>query len=215
MTFTPVDSRIEDYLKMLAAKHDDPVLLEMEALAKEKNFPIVGRLCGEFLEVMALSVRAGTVFEMGSGYGYSAWWFSRAVGPGGMVYCTDGSAENRDLAKDFLIRAGRWDRIEYHVGWAQEILQSIPDSFDLIYNDVDKEQYPEAWLLAKDRIRFGGLYICDNVLWSGRVTEEGYDGSPNADAIRKHNELIFNDSDFDSFIHPTRDGLIVARRKAR
>jgi caffeoyl-CoA O-methyltransferase len=215
MSFDILDPRIDAYLKELNAKHDDPVLLEMEERAREHGFPIVGRLCGAFLEAIALTARAGTVFEMGSGYGYSAWWFSRAVGEGGKVYCTDGSAENRDLAEQYLTRAGRWDRIEYHVGWAQEVLQSIPDSFDIIYNDVDKEQYPDSWLLARDRIRFGGLYICDNVLWSGRVTEEGYDGSASTDAIRKHNDLIFADPDFDAFIYPVRDGLIVARRKGR
>ncbi|CAN5741046.1 hypothetical protein BH24CHL4_BH24CHL4_21350 [soil metagenome] len=215
MSFDILDSRVDAYLRELNAKHDDPVLLEMEALAKEKSFPIVGRLCGAFLEAMALTARAGVVFEMGSGYGYSAWWFSRAVGEGGKVYCTDGNPENRALAEQFLTRAGRWDRIEYHVGWAQEVLQAAPDSFDIVYNDIDKEQYPEAWLLAKDRIRFGGLYICDNVLWSGRATGgEADDGTEQTAAIRKHNELIFSDPDFDAFIYPVRDGLIVARRRS-
>jgi caffeoyl-CoA O-methyltransferase len=215
MTFDILNPRIDAYLHDLNAKHDDPVLLEMEERAREHDFPIVGRLCGAFLEAMALTARAGVVFEMGSGYGYSAWWFSRAVGEGGKVYCTDGSQENRDLAEQYLTRAGRWDRIEYHVGWAQEILKATPDSFDIVYNDIDKADYPEAWLLAKDRIRFGGLYICDNVLWSGRVTPEADDGSEATAAIRKHNDLVFSDPDFDAFIYPVRDGLIVARRKAR
>ncbi len=213
MTFDILDPRIDAYLKQLNAKHDDPVLLEMEARAEEHGFPIVGRLCGAFLEAIALTVRAERVFEMGSGYGYSAWWFSRAVGSGGKVYCTDGSQENRDLAEQYLARAGRWDRIEYHVGWAQEVLQATPGSFDIIYNDVDKTQYPDTWLLAKDRIDPGGLYICDNVLWSGRVTDEGFDESESSAAIRQHNDLIFADPDFDSYIYPVRDGLLVTRRK--
>ena len=107
MSFDILDPRIDSYLKVLNAKHDDPVLLDIEERAKEHGFPIVGRLCGAFLEAIALTARAGTVFEMGSGYGYSAWWFSRAVGEGGKVYCTDGSAENRDLAETYLTRAGR------------------------------------------------------------------------------------------------------------
>ncbi len=62
-------------------------------------------------------------------------------------------------------------------------------------------------------MRSGGLYICDNVLWSGRVTPEGDDGKEGTQAIKSHNELIFADPDFDSFIHPVRDGLLVARRR--
>ena len=215
MTFDILDPRIDAYLKQLNAKHDDPVLLDMEQRAREHGFPIVERLCGAFLESIALTVGAKRVFEMGSGYGYSAWWFTRAVGESGTVWCTDGSQENRDLAEQYLTRAGRWDRVEYYVGWAQETLKATDGTFDIVYNDVDKEQYPDTWLLAKDRVRPGGLYICDNVLWSGRVTDEGFDSSESAEAIRRHNELIFADPDFDSFIFPVRDGLVVARRKGQ
>ncbi|MER3437572.1 MAG: O-methyltransferase, partial [Chloroflexota bacterium] len=102
-------------MRGLASRHDEPILLEMERLAKERSFPIVGRLVGELLEILALSIGARTVFEMGSGFGYSAYWFSRAVGPSGRVICTDGDPVNRAQAEDFLTRAGRWDRIDYRV----------------------------------------------------------------------------------------------------
>jgi predicted O-methyltransferase YrrM len=216
MTFPPVDPRIEQYLRSLAARHDEPVLLEMEQLAEERHFPIINRLSGELLEVLALMIGAKTVFEMGSGYGYSAYWFSRAVGPEGTVICTDGDPANRDLAEQFLSRAGRWDRIDYHVGFAQDVLKATPGTFDIVYNDISKPDYPEAWLLARDRIRPGGLYICDNVLWSGRVAESdsGDDRSESTEAIRRHNELVFSDPDFDATIDPVRDGVLFARRRA-
>lgn len=213
MTFPPLDPRIDTYLQKLTGKHDDPILLEMEALAKQNDFPIVGRLSAAFLEVMALTAGARTVFELGSGFGYSAWWFTRAVGPAGKVYCTDGDPENRDKAEGYLTRAGRWDRVDYRTGMAQDLLADTLGSFDIVYNDVHKPQYPETWLQAKERVRPSGLYIADNVLWSGRVTPEGDDGEEGSRAIRSHNELIFADPDFDSFIHPVRDGLIVARRR--
>lgn len=213
MTFPPVDPRIEAYERSLLSRHDEPVLLEMEALAKQNGFPIVGRLCGAFLEVMALTAGATTVFELGSGYGYSAYWFTRAVGAGGLVYCTDGDTKNRDLAEDFLTRAGRWGRVEYHVGYAQEVLAATPGQFDIVYSDVDKEQYPDTWLQARERVKPGGLYICDNVLWSGRVTQGEGDGTRETEAILRHNALISNDPEFDAIINPSRDGLIVARRR--
>jgi hypothetical protein len=88
MAFDLVDPRAEHYMRGPAARHDEPVLVEMERLAEERDFPIVGRLVGELL---------ASVVELGSGFGYSAYWFSRAVGPGGTVVCIDGEPATRDL----------------------------------------------------------------------------------------------------------------------
>jgi predicted O-methyltransferase YrrM len=215
MGFDPVDPRIEAYMRQLARRYDEPVLIEMEQRAEENGFPIVGRLVGELLEVLTKSIGARTVFEMGSGYGYSAYWFTRAVGPGGRVICTDGEQANRDLAEGYLARVGRWDRVEYHVGWAQDVLGDTPGTFDVVYNDINKTDYPEAWEVARERVRPGGLYICDNVLWSGRVaepeTEEGRSAA--TEAILRHNELVYADTEYDVCIVPTRDGVLVARRQ--
>ncbi len=199
-------------MRGLSARHDEPVLLEMEQLGHERHFPIIDRLVGELVEVLALSIGAATVFEMGSGYGYSAYWFTRAVGPGGTVICTDSDPANRDLAERFLSRSGRWDRVEYQVGIAQDVLQRTPGTFDIVYNDIDKQDYPAAWQLARERVRPGGLYICDNVLWSGRVAEADND-SVSTQAIRRHNELVYADPNFDACLVPTRDGVLVARRR--
>src|ERR671933_2464507 len=200
-------------MRRRAARHDEPVLLEMEQLERERDFPIIDRLVGELVEVLALSVGATRVFEMGSGFGYSAYWFTRAVGAVGRVICTDGDPANRDLAERFLTRVGRWQRVEYQVGMAQDVLRRTPGEFDVIYNDINKVDYPEAWQLARERVRPGGLYICDNVLWSGRVTDPE-DRSASTEAIRRHNELVYADAGFDACLVPTRDGVLVARKRS-
>src|SRR5213592_5273693 len=97
-----VDQGIETYMATRLARFDEPVLLEMEAEGKERNFPIVGRNVGVTLEVLARSVGARRVMELGSGFGYSAYWFARAVGPGGEVHCTDGDAANTEAGASFL-----------------------------------------------------------------------------------------------------------------
>ncbi|MCO6431978.1 MAG: O-methyltransferase [Deltaproteobacteria bacterium] len=213
---TIVHPEVDTYQHKLLSRHDEPVLAEMEEFASARNFPIVGRIVGSFLEVMALSIRARTVFEFGSGFGYSAYWFSRAVGPQGTVICTDGDGGNTEQARQFLAKTGRIDRVQFHTGWAQEIFKTTTELFDVIYNDVDKDAYPEVWTLSKDRIRPGGLYIADNVLWGGRVAlpEPGDEVFPGwTEAIKEHNYLISIDPEFDSFINPSRDGVIVARRR--
>jgi hypothetical protein len=133
-----VNPRIEEYLRGLLGRDDDDVPREMEALAEERDFPIVGRLVGVTLELLARAIGARRVLEMGSGYGYSAYWFSRAVGPGGEVHMTEGDAANQEKALDYLRRAGFADRVHSHVGNALTIIDELPGEFDIIFCDIDK-----------------------------------------------------------------------------
>ena len=207
-----VDPAVESYMKGLLAGDDEPVLLEMEELAEREGFPIVGRLCGRFLEVAARAIGATRVFEMGSGFGYSAYWFSRAVGPTGEVHLSDGDPANEKKAMDFLGRAGLDGPITYRVGDAFEAFDQTSGDFDIVYCDIDKHGYPEAWRRARQRIRIGGLYMCDNMLWSGRVTKDEKDEWTTA--IAEANEAIAADPDWREFILPSRDGVVAALRIA-
>jgi predicted O-methyltransferase YrrM len=215
VALVPVDPAIESYMRNLLAVTDHPVLTEMEALAQQYRFPIIGRLVGVFVETLAKTINARRVFEFGSGFGYSAYWFAKAVGPQGIVYCSDADSDYKEKAKNYLSAADLWQRIDFRTGMAQAVFAEIDGLFDICYNDVDKGDYPHIWLMAKDRIRPGGLYIADNVLWHGRVAVDEYvDIVPGwTEAILEHNQLIFNDPEFDAFINPTRDGVIVARKK--
>jgi len=205
-----VNPQIEEYMASLQARHDDPVLLEMEREGRERDFPIVGRNVGVTLEVLARSIGARRVMELGSGFGYSAYWFARAVGSDGKVHCTDGDPANAAKAEDYLGRAGLWAAVTYHVGDAVTSLNALDGEFDVIYDDIDKEGYPDAWRAARERIRMGGLYVCDNVLWSGRVIDDQPD--ERTAAILEHNALIAEDDRYVSTIVPTRDGVMVAIR---
>lgn len=201
---------IAGYMRGQAARHDEPVLVEMEKFADERGFPIVGRLCGLTLEVLARAIGARRVFELGSGFGYSAYWFARAVGPSGEIHLTDGDPANRDRAEMYLSRAGVWDRMRYHVGDALSELARVEGEFDVVYNDVDKVGYPDVWRAARERVRVGGLYVCDNVLWYSRVVEPDPDEATRA--ILEHNAAVAADDAFLSVIVPQRDGLMVALR---
>jgi predicted O-methyltransferase YrrM len=209
-----VDPRIEAYMEERSRRLDEPVLLEMEAFADEKGFPIVGRNVGVTLEVLARATGAERVMELGSGFGYSAYWHARAVGSEGEVHLTDGDPENEVRAAEYLKRAGLADRVRFHVGDAITEFGELHGDFDVIFNDIDKHGYPAAWRAASDRIRPGGLYVCDNVLWYGRVAVEDPDDSRPAwtEAVLEHNRLIAEDERYLSTIVPTRDGVMVAIR---
>jgi caffeoyl-CoA O-methyltransferase len=208
-----VDPRIEDYLKdLLGGEHE--IAAEMEDAAG--GFPIVGRVVGVTLEVLARAVGARRVLELGSGFGYSAYWFARAVGSGGEVHMTDTDPEKQARATDYLSRAGLGDRVRSHVGEALEVIEELDGEFDVIFNDIDKPGYPGAWRKARDRIRPGGLYLCDNVLWSGRVVQGIEDEGQEeiTAAVVEHNRAVAGDESYRSTIVPTRDGVMVAVRIA-
>lgn len=208
-----VHPSVERYLRELQAMDDEPVLLEMENLAEKRGFPIIGRLCGRFLEVMARAVGAERVFEMGSGFGYSAYWFARAVGADGEVHLTDTEPGNEKMALDFLSRAKLVQSIQFHVADAFEALERVEGKFDIVYCDIDKDAYPRAWEVGKKRVRVGGFYLCDNMLWSGRVTGDREAPADSAShAIDATNRAIASDEAFRSFILPTRDGVVAAMR---
>ena len=213
-----VHPAIERYMKELTASDDEPVLLEMEQFAADQGFPIVGRLCGRWLEVLARSISARRVFEMGSGFGYSGYWFSSATGPSGEIHLTDGDPANETKALDFLGRAGLDGPIRYHVGDALEVLAATEGEFDVVYCDIDKIDYLRAWEAGRERVRVGGYYVCDNMLWSGRVTDEPpeeEDERPEwTQAIDATNRAIATDARFRATINPTRDGVVAALRIA-
>ncbi|CAN5307101.1 O-methyltransferase [soil metagenome] len=199
-----------------AVAGDEPVLLEMEAEAARRDFPIVGRHVGITLEVLARAIGAARVLELGSGFGYSAYWFSRAVGAGGELHLTDTDPDNLRRAEEYLGRAGLGQPVHTHVGDALETLERLTGEFDVVFSDIDKDDYPRAWRAAAGRIRTGGLYLCDNVLgWGGaRVYEQEGEGrtAERIRAVREHNRSVLQDEHFIATILPIRYGVMTALR---
>ena len=201
---------VEQYLYSSLPPRDE-VLAAMEAEADKRDIPIVGPLVGRVLHQLALIHNARTVFELGSAIGYSTIWWARAVGDNGKVIYTDGDRKNADEARGYFERAGVADRITVKVGDALELLSEQKQSFDIIFCDVDKEDYPRAFRLAVPRLCKGGLLVADNVLWSGRVADENPDASTKA--ILEFNRLIYNSPELFTTILPIRDGLAVCIKK--
>ncbi|MBZ5722198.1 MAG: O-methyltransferase [Acidobacteriia bacterium] len=204
-------SAVEDYLYAMLPPRDE-VLAEMEAEAATNKIPIVGPAVGRIFHQLAVISGAKTVFEMGSAIGYSTIWWARAIGDGGKVIYTDGDPKNAQRARGYFDRAGVSNRISVKTGDALELLSEQKQEFDIIFNDVDKDDYPRVLRLAGPRLRKGGLFITDNVLWSGRVAEENPADS-RTKAILEFNRLLYNSPDFYTTILPVRDGVAVAVKK--
>jgi predicted O-methyltransferase YrrM len=190
----------------------DDVLAEMEDQATKHHVPIVGPAVARVLQQLAMMIQARTVFELGSAIGYSTIWWAQAVGENGRVIYTDGDSKNAERARGYFARAGVAKRIQLYTGDALEFLSEQKEEFDIIFNDVDKEDYPRVLRLVAPRLRKGGLFVTDNVLWSGRVAETNPKDATTK-AILEFNRKLYDAKEFYTTILPIRDGLAVAVKK--
>jgi caffeoyl-CoA O-methyltransferase len=201
---------VDNYLYSLLPARDE-VLADMEAEATRNKIPIVGPAVASLFQQLVMMTGAKTVFEMGSAIGYSTVWWARAVGEGGRVHYTDSDPKNADKARRYFQRAGVAERITIHLGDAIELLSEQKTEFDIVFNDIDKEDYPRVLRMVSPRLKKGGLFVTDNVLWSGRVLEK----NPNATtkAIQEFNRQLYRSPDFFTTIMPLRDGVAVAVKR--
>ena len=205
-----IDPKVDEYLhEILPARL--PVLQEMEKQAKQRKIPIVGPAVARVLYQYAKLLGAKTVFEMGSAIGYSTIWWAMAVGDGGRVFYSDGNEKNAREAEGYFREAGVLDRIEIQVGDALELLAKRNEQFDILFNDVDKHDYPRVLEMAAPRVRKGGLFITDNVLWSGRVAEQD-PKEESTRAIVKFNQKLKESKEWFTTVLPLRDGVAVATK---
>jgi caffeoyl-CoA O-methyltransferase len=189
----------------------------MEEYARQKNFPIIGPACGQLCYLIARLIGARSVFEMGSGYGYSTAWFAKAVleNGGGIVHHVVWDEALSQQAQKHLRTLGRDEVVRYTIGEAVAALRSAqpPEGgFDLIFNDIDKHAYPDSLPVIYEKLRRGGVLIIDNMLWDERIFDE-VDQSPDTQGVRAFTQAITADPRWIVSLVPLRDGLIVAFKR--
>ena len=199
------DAKINDYLMRLS-KEDDGHILAMEQLAKKKEFPIVERMVGRLLFLLTKLKAPKLIVELGSGFGYSAYWFAKALDKGKVVL-TDYREENIEYAKNLFQEAGMMRKAEFRTGEALVIAREYQD-IDILFIDIEKHQYLEAVRTLIPRLNSNALIIADNSLWYGKVAEKGRD--KNTREIQKFNDYLFRHPDFVTVIVPLRDGVLLA-----
>ena len=185
----------------------DAVLTEMERVAEGRDFPIVGPMVGRLFHLLTVSTKAKKVLELGSGFGYSAYWFARGVGKDGKVTLTEKDPENIRLAEQYFRRGGLIDRVEILQGDALKLIEKLSGPYDVIFNDIDKKDYPKAFRKAVPLLKKGGLFIADNVLWDGKILDSKPDEA--TAGILTFNRLIFSKEMFTTIL-PLRDGVSIS-----
>ena len=205
--------KTQEYLLRLVPPRE-PEMRAMERYARRTGFPIVGPAAGYACYQIARMISARSVFEMGSGYGYSTAWFAKAVkeNGGGVVHHVVWDDKLSEKARKHLSTLGYGRLVKFHVAEAIQTLRQTPGPFDLIFNDIEKQDYPVALPLIKRRLRKGGVLVIDNTLWSGRIFDEK-DKSAATQGVREFTEMITKAPHWIVSLLPIRDGLVVALKK--
>lgn len=206
--------RVAAYLDALVPRRP-PRLAELEAEAQRTDFPIIGPATGHLCYLLTRLTGARQVFELGSGFGYSTAWFARAVkeNGGGTVHHVVWDEELSRAARENLAALGLADVVRFQVGEAVATLKSATGPFDIIFNDIDKHDYPKALDVIATKLRAGGLLLADNLLWSGRIFDRR-DRTKATRGIREFTRRVQADPGWISSVIPIRDGLLVAYRSA-
>ncbi len=206
-------AQVQEFLAGLVPPRD-PEMQAMEEYASKTNFPIIGPAAGHACYQIARMVGARSIFEMGSGYGYSTAWFARAVeeNGGGVVHHVVWDKKLSKMAREHLSRLKLDGIVKYHVGEAVEELRHHSGLLDLIFNDIDKKGYPASLPVIKEKLRVGGVLIVDNILWHGRIFDAN-DRTPDTEGVRSLTSALCSDPDWIVNLMPVRDGVIVALRR--
>lgn len=204
---------IQDFLAGLVPARGTE-MQSMEKYADQTSFPIIGPAAGYMCYLIARLIGAQSVFEMGSGYGYSTAWFAKAVveNGGGAVHHVVWDKKLSDTAAEHLAKLGYEGIIQYHVGEAVARLQAVEGPFDLIFCDIEKQDYPAALPVIASKLRPAGVLIIDNIIWHGRIFDNS-DQSAATNGVREFTRMITHDPNWIASIMPIRDGVMVAYKK--
>lgn len=206
-----MDEAVDRYVHSLLPPRD-AVVSEIEDYAAQHDIPIIGPAVARLLALLVQTSGAKRIFEMGSAIGYSTIWLARAAGSGAKVFYTDGDPEKAKRAKDYFRRAGVAARIKIHTGDALALLAKAPGKFDLIFNDVDKRQYPAALGVALPKLRRGALFITDNTIWSGKAAHPAAPDDWDTLGVQEFNRLVSSSRELYPVLLPLRDGVTVCRK---
>lgn len=167
---------------------------------------------GQFLQMMSSLIQAESILEIGTYTGYSAICLARGMKDNGKLITIDIKEELQQIAQKYFEKAGLENKIDHRIANAVELIPQLKESFDLVFIDADKVNYPVYLDLVIDKIRPGGLLIADNVLWSGKVIEKLKVDDKDTPAVLEFNQKVQDHPQLQNVLLPLRDGLMIARK---
>jgi len=172
-----------------------------------------GHFQGRVLSMLSKMIQPKDVLEIGTYTGYSALCLAEGLAEDGHIVTIDRNEELADLVQRYIAKSPYEGKIKCVIGNAMEIVPGLKREFDLVFIDADKQNYINYYHQTFDKVRSGGYFLFDNVLWSGKVIEPVKENDHSTKALMELNKLIHEDERVEEVLFPIRDGLLLARKK--
>ncbi len=209
-----IKNALTDYAEAHTSDESD-VLAELREHCyahHEDSSMLSGFFQGRVLSMLSHMIQPKVVLEIGTYLGYSALCLAEGLANGGKVITLDIQEDTNKVARSFVAKTKYAEKIDFHLGFATEIIPKLDLMLDLVFIDADKPNYSNYYNLVFDKLRPGSFIIADNVLWSGKVLDEEKD--ENTRALADFNGMVLADERVENVLLPIRDGLMVIRKIA-
>lgn len=210
---------ISDALDEYAINHTSPEPDLLSRLSRETNLKILqprmlsGHFQGRILSIISKLIKPTRILEIGTYTGYSALCLAEGLAENGELHTIDINEELTDIQNKYFNLSPYSEKIITHLGTAIDLIPTIPGTFDLVFIDADKPNYPSYLDLIIEKLNPGGVLLTDNVLWSGKVVQKVEDDDESTRALLKYNKRIVEDNRLETVLLPVRDGLSITRKK--
>ncbi len=174
---------------------------------------VSGKVQGKFLQMIVRVLHPENILEIGTFTGYSAVAMALAMPETGKLITLDNNEEIETMATGFFKEAGLEHKITMLLGDAVSTISGLPQTFDLVFIDADKEQYTDYYNAVFPKVSPGGFILADNVLWGGKVVEKLTKTDKETKGIQDFNEMVNNDTRVEKVMLSIRDGLYLIRKK--
>ena len=215
---TPFDEALQEFTIRNAVSESDVLARLREETTRHPMAEMqISSLQGAFMAVLVKALGAKRIIEVGTFTGYSSIAMAEAMGPDGRIVALDVSEEYTDVARRYWKEAGLADQIDLRIGPAAESLAAMIDagesgSYDLVFVDADKEQYPVYFDRCFELVRPGGVILLDNMFRSGQIVDED-DTEAGVVAIRQLYAKLKSSTEIDYTVIPIADGLGIVHKR--
>ncbi len=171
-----------------------------------------GHFQGRVLSLFSKMIQPKRILEIGTYTGYSALCLAEGLQIDGKLYTIDVNEELEQFAKHFFDKSEFKNQIIQLIGDAKDIIPSIDEQFDIVFIDADKKSYVDYYDMVFPMVKVGGYIMADNVLWSGKITEDYDKTDKDTRKLMDFNNKVHADSRVENVLFPIRDGIMIARK---
>lgn len=210
---------IASELDQYVCSHTSPEDALLAKLNRETHIKVMsprmlsGHFQGRVLSMLSHMIRPERILEIGTYTGYSALCMAEGLTENGKLITIDINPQLEQFVRGFFNDSAYADQIDFRIADAMELIPQLEETFDMVFIDADKHNYPNYYNLVFDKVRSGGYILADNVLWSGKVTGEYEKLDKDTRVLMDFNRMIQEDDRVENVLLPIRDGIMIVRKK--